>query len=210
MGPLLLQLGLAPSAGGSQLSPILCPHLCARPCPSPRPLGCIDPKRNCSHSLFATRYQDCVLNAEPWPPRPARAPRVDSCRSRGWPGRERQPPPYTIGQQCPAAPLLSAHSLHGGPKPLGTCCPPSLALPELVACPGPWKRSSMWPLSHTQDRVRTWRRPASAQAFLPGDGQQPLPHGQAFSCPVWPQGVTGQSGASPHLLPSTHSGPHIT
>lgn len=67
VGPLLLQLGLAPSAGGPQLSPILCSHLCARLCPSPRPSGCICPKRNYSHSLFTTHYQDSVLSAKPCP-----------------------------------------------------------------------------------------------------------------------------------------------
>lgn len=175
--PLLLQPGLAPSAGGSRLSPILCPHPRARPCPSSMPSGCIYPKRNCSHSLFTTHYQG----------------RPSQCRALLGPGAGRggRGSPHLIPSDGSVQhlPLLSARSLRGGPEPLGTSCPPGLALPELVACPGPWKRSSVWPLSHTQDRVKTWRRPASAPAFLPGDGRQLSPRGQASPAQSGPQGL---------------------
>lgn len=175
--PLLLQPGLAPSAGGSRLSPILCPDPRARPCPSSMPSGCIYPKRNCSHSLFTTHYQG----------------RPSQCRALLGPGAGRggRGSPHLIPSDGSVQhlPLLSARSLRGGPEPLGTSCPPGLALPELVACPGPWKRSSVWPLSHTQDRVKTWRRPASAPAFLPGDGRQLSPRGQASPAQSGPHGL---------------------
>lgn len=73
----------------------------------------------------------------------------------GWPGGRGSPHLIPSDDSVQHLPLLSARSLRGGPEPLGTSCPPGLALPELVACPGPWKRSSVWPLSHTQDRVKT-------------------------------------------------------
>lgn len=107
----------------------------------------------------------------------------------GWPGGRGSPHLIPSDGSVQHLPLLSARSLRGGPEPLGASCPPGLALPELVACPGPWKRSSVWPLSHTQDRVKTWRRPASAPAFLPGDGRQLSPHGQASPAQSGPQGL---------------------
>lgn len=171
-----LAAGTGSFCWGLPLSPILCPHPRARPCPSSMPSGCIYPRRNCSHSLFTTHYQG----------RPSRA---GPCWARGLAGGERQPPPYTVGRQRPAPPSPVCPQPAWGPEPLGTSCPPGLALPELVACPGPWKRSSVWPLSHTQDRVKTWRRPASAPAFLPGDGRQLSPRGQASPAQSGPHGL---------------------
>lgn len=107
----------------------------------------------------------------------------------GWPGGRGSPHLIPSDGSVQHLPLLSARSLRGGPEPLGASCPPGLALPELVACPGPWKRSSVWPLSHTQDRVKTWRRPASAPAFLPGDGRQLSPRGQASPAQSGPHGL---------------------
>lgn len=174
--PLLLQPGLAPSAGGSRCPPFFAPTPVPGHALLPCPRVVFIPKGT-AHTPFSPLTTKAGVLV-PGPAGPG-----------GWPGGRGSPHLIPSDGSVQHLPLLSARSLRGGPELLGTSCPPGLALPELVACPGPWKRSSVWPLSHTQDRVKTWRRPASAPAFLPGDGRQLSPRGQASPAQSGPQGL---------------------
>lgn len=174
--PLLLQPGLAPSAGGSHCPPFFAPTPVPGHALLPCPRVVFIPKGT-AHTPFSPLTTKAGVLV-PGPAGPG-----------GWPGGRGSPHLIPSDGSVQHLPLLSARSLRGGPEPLGTSCPPGLALPELVACPGPWKKSSVWPLSHTQDRVKTWRRPASAPAFLPGDGRQLSPRGQASPAQSGPHGL---------------------